>query len=803
LKGKGIKKMKNTIGKMLKNKERSLKLTSLGFTLIEILAVLIILAAVALLVTPLILKQVKDSKDNLYDVQIENIKKSASIYVTDNIKDLKESSYTFYLGNLQKLGLAEKNIINPKTNEKLNECLKIVVTKIGENIFTTVNENDVTENCQLDGDIMMILVGATNYQTKKNESYVEPGVILKKINGGNLDSKDIKVKVTMTYDGMNEINNVITSIRNYNDLGKIPTDNYYRYEIVYTYEGLEEKRNITVSDMIVPECMILTSDSLVENGWRTGNQSAFIMPTSSLNFDDYLYSLDIKDKATYGNDMMYEFSKTGEYTLHGYIRDKSGNVGKCEATVKYQTSSPTCEIMLEGTKGSNDWYTSALNVTLTGNMKESNLKYYGLSLDSDATYNQLNSQNFDKNGTYTIYGYLKDEAGFTASCSKTVKVDTNTSFTGDIEAKITGTNIYYTAPIASSITLSIYPLPSQTASGYIYQWYDGDELIEGATDANYITIIPGTYNYKTKITNGAGVSYETPSKEIVILENIPTCSLKASGTKGSNNWYKSDVSISFNSKEDVRSYGIYNTTAVDNNNLNGSETYTINSDTSGTNIYGIVKNFTEVSTCILNVKRDTIAPKVSLSASGSSSTVTLTASASDSGSGIAKYEFYNGSSWVNNGTSRTYSFTASSGSKTYRVRVTDKAGNVSSNASLTESCSRTSGSGSCGSNDYYSCTTGRSWSVYNGSCPSYSGGGSSYSGGGSSYTNTTSTLTITERSDGRGINVEMRSNDGQCGASGGCGFVGGSVSNNYFGLGPGTYTVTNNGGAMNVVGKIS
>ena len=50
--------IKNT----LKNKGKSLKLTTLGFTLIELLAVIVILAIIALIATPIVLSIIDDTK---------------------------------------------------------------------------------------------------------------------------------------------------------------------------------------------------------------------------------------------------------------------------------------------------------------------------------------------------------------------------------------------------------------------------------------------------------------------------------------------------------------------------------------------------------------------------------------------------------------------------------------------------------------------------------------------------------------------------------------------------------------------
>ena len=60
--------VKNT----LKNKEKSLKLTTLGFTLIELLAVIVILAIIALIAIPIILNIISDGKEKSALISVDN-----------------------------------------------------------------------------------------------------------------------------------------------------------------------------------------------------------------------------------------------------------------------------------------------------------------------------------------------------------------------------------------------------------------------------------------------------------------------------------------------------------------------------------------------------------------------------------------------------------------------------------------------------------------------------------------------------------------------------------------------------------
>ena len=61
-----------------------------GFTLVELLAVIIIISIIALIVFPVVTKQIKGSKDDLYKVQVENIIKAAKDYILDNPELLDE-----------------------------------------------------------------------------------------------------------------------------------------------------------------------------------------------------------------------------------------------------------------------------------------------------------------------------------------------------------------------------------------------------------------------------------------------------------------------------------------------------------------------------------------------------------------------------------------------------------------------------------------------------------------------------------------------------------------------------------------
>lgn len=102
-----------------------------GFTLIEVLAVIIILGVVGLIVMPVVTNSLKESKDDLYEVQISNIREASKTWAADNIYTLPteiNGSVIVTLETLQSEGYIDEGIKNPKTDELFNNtetCVKV------------------------------------------------------------------------------------------------------------------------------------------------------------------------------------------------------------------------------------------------------------------------------------------------------------------------------------------------------------------------------------------------------------------------------------------------------------------------------------------------------------------------------------------------------------------------------------------------------------------------------------------------------------------------------------------------------
>ena len=123
--------------KKIKNKK--------AFSLIELLVVIIIISVIALLVGSLIMKNISGSKTTLYNTQLDTIKSAARIYMTDKILNNNTTEITIPIGELEREGLLDKNLKDPRTNKKMDECIYVNVKNVDGNYqYEVIDSPDAT-----------------------------------------------------------------------------------------------------------------------------------------------------------------------------------------------------------------------------------------------------------------------------------------------------------------------------------------------------------------------------------------------------------------------------------------------------------------------------------------------------------------------------------------------------------------------------------------------------------------------------------------------------------------------------------
>lgn len=131
-----------------------------GFTLVELLGVIIVLAVISLITIPAITDSLNQYEKNLCDTQISYMIAAAKNWGVDHLLQLPEEGeeMTITLSELIQQGYMQGDpnasteadklkIINPNTNQYFNPDPVITITKVGKNFKYTMDVS-TTYSCQ-------------------------------------------------------------------------------------------------------------------------------------------------------------------------------------------------------------------------------------------------------------------------------------------------------------------------------------------------------------------------------------------------------------------------------------------------------------------------------------------------------------------------------------------------------------------------------------------------------------------------------------------------------------------------------
>ena len=128
----------------------------LGFTLVEILAAITILAIIGMILTTTVTHFLKKGKSDLYNRQLDNIKMSAKVWVSDNKNNISEldNCFSLSINYLMEQGYIDNNIINPKTGNKLDtDKLYVNISREEKRISYEVSDDESNKCNEYRGDI--------------------------------------------------------------------------------------------------------------------------------------------------------------------------------------------------------------------------------------------------------------------------------------------------------------------------------------------------------------------------------------------------------------------------------------------------------------------------------------------------------------------------------------------------------------------------------------------------------------------------------------------------------------------------
>ena len=118
-----------------------------GFTLAELLGVMVILSLISIITVPAVTESLNSHKTKLCNSQIDEIIAAAKIWGTENklkLPDKEGESYTIDLETLAEYGYIDAKINNPVTNENFDlEDTVVTITRKGKRYTYAMDDNTI------------------------------------------------------------------------------------------------------------------------------------------------------------------------------------------------------------------------------------------------------------------------------------------------------------------------------------------------------------------------------------------------------------------------------------------------------------------------------------------------------------------------------------------------------------------------------------------------------------------------------------------------------------------------------------
>lgn len=437
-----------------------------GFSLIELMGVIILLSIISVLVIPSVDRAMRDFKTKSYNSQLQTIRLAANDWSTENLGKYAMDDgqmVTIVLGQLKSGGYLQDKLINTKTNEPFPDDMQINIVRVEDTLKYYVLDTTGSSTGNYEGAPNIALNGEYLQRIPIGGTYTELGAYATSSSGAGITGITTVIK--------NSSNQTVSSVN---------TSTAGEYKIFYsvTNNGLTRTiyRTVVVYDF--------KEFTLLLNGSSTVAQTVGVayIDAGAIAYDP----IDgiISGSIVVNNEV--DTSKVGVYFVNYSITNSSGKTIAVKRKVIVSDNMPPVITII----GANPFNMQAGTYTDPGASATDNI-------DGNVSHLIITNSNVTPMtvGTYSVIYTVIDSGGNTATATRTVVVSDSTFPTVAF-----GTNGNATWGTSRSTTVTV----SDTGTGVNpatleYQWTTSTTQ---PTEASFVT----AFTNGATITSPAGVS---------------------------------------------------------------------------------------------------------------------------------------------------------------------------------------------------------------------------------------------------------------------------------------------------------
>ncbi|MCM1371279.1 MAG: prepilin-type N-terminal cleavage/methylation domain-containing protein [Clostridium sp.] len=273
-----------------------------GFTLMELMAVIIVIGLITLITFPIITNNLKKSEERSYALVLNQIETAAKDMMLKNTIGLDKDgeSITIYVGELKRNGLLPTELKNPKSKNNISNESSVVVTRVNNSYTYDINIIDLEEaSVQNENAPYIRLNGSYIEYVEINTDYIELGANAFSKDGDVLELQRPQIKL-----GEKEVSSINTSSLN-------------TYKVIYsvTDNGITSTsiRTVTIRDTIKPIIIVPEVSTL-----KVSEVNGFDVKSGVYALDNSNETIDVQVVSTLSN-------LPGKYVIEYKAIDSSKN----------------------------------------------------------------------------------------------------------------------------------------------------------------------------------------------------------------------------------------------------------------------------------------------------------------------------------------------------------------------------------------------------------------------------------------------------------------------------------------------